>query len=729
MLQLHIDGQRVNLPGEMSTEYNVLNPFFTNQGDYTLDIDIPLDDPVNALVYHNIHRIDHTRRSSRRTAILSDETGIIVKGQEVLLEVNGTTAKIQIVAGVSELNYIMGDQTLQQLDLWVPFDSSEVEYPPVCVLNDSPHAAFDIIDSDEWVSEDGANVRKWRIVNKPKWRRSDSGLEESHELGMPYMWAVVRRVVQALGFEVGTNVLETDARYKKILMIHGYSSRFIAEKLPAWTVSKFFEEIQKFFNVIITVDKVTRCVDIIHAWQFFSDSDTQQIRHENVITPLDKQFDTDNDLTMVDYTRVRYNFTDRDSNKYLDLDPDLKQVCDVVQAQQSSAGAPYGVNYYNGIWKALYGDDSFVSDAEPEARGFGERKLLRQTFNSEQRTFVWWVNEDNLCGFRLADQFARKTSLRQSAEEVELNIVPARMVSSPMCGADTVMWQYPMPAVNDEATSYKSVRFGGGTVAATEENPNDINADIKSGYKTEPEKRTDTIFVAFWLGNLAINWEDPAWNTPSGLTVPVAAPDSQVQLARLRTGLAFWKDFRQVVLRQDHLTLAINGDYGMDAYSYAKNPAVDATTAYTVKFRCIGVPDIRQVFLIENRKFYCKELKFRIDAGRRSEVCEGTFYPVVAATSSGGGGGGGEGGESIHYVTYNLDNVVIANRINSVVDGEPLHLDLSISGGNATHHIHAAVTMGGVDITSSVFSYSGRTATIAIAAVTGDVYIQAWRGA
>ena len=78
MLQLHIDGQRVNLPGEMSTEYNVLNPFFTNQGDYTLDIDIPLDDPVNALVYHNIHRIDHTRRSSRRTAILSDETGVIV---------------------------------------------------------------------------------------------------------------------------------------------------------------------------------------------------------------------------------------------------------------------------------------------------------------------------------------------------------------------------------------------------------------------------------------------------------------------------------------------------------------------------------------------------------------------------------------------------------------------------------------------------------------------------
>ena len=79
MLQLTIDGMRVNLPEGMSTEYNVQNPFFTNQGDYTLDIDIPLDDPENARVYHHIHRIDHTRRSSRRTAILSDETGVIVK--------------------------------------------------------------------------------------------------------------------------------------------------------------------------------------------------------------------------------------------------------------------------------------------------------------------------------------------------------------------------------------------------------------------------------------------------------------------------------------------------------------------------------------------------------------------------------------------------------------------------------------------------------------------------
>ena len=719
MLQLHIDGMRVNLPDSASTEYNILNPFFTNQGDYTLDIDIPLDDPENARVYHNIHRIDHTRRKLRRTAILSDEHGILAKGQEVLLEVDGKTAKIQIVGGASEFNYIAGDQTLQQLDLWVPYDASEMVFPPVCVFNDSDHAAFDVIDSEEWVTEDSARVRKWRVVNRPRWRRSDFALDESHEIGQPYLWAVVRRVVQALGFEIGTSVIETDSRYSSIIMVHGYSSRFIAETLPPWTVSQFFDEIQKFFNVIVTVDSSTRQVNIEHAWNFFRSNTLQHIHHTDIITPIEKEFDTSNDLTMVDYSSVRYNFTSIDSNKYLDLDPDLKSVCQTVQAQTATTGSAYDVNYYSGLWRALFGNDGFANDDELPASidsQFGDRKLFHQTFGGEDRTFVWWVNEENLCGFRMADQFARKKSPRPDVTEVELNIVPARMVSSYISGGDGHMWQYPMPAVNGEATSYGSVKFG---IVESSDNGG-LNEDIKSGYKSSDEKRTDVMFVAFWMGNVDVDWENPSWNTPSGLKVPVAAPDHYVQLATVRREDVFWKDFRQVRIGSGNQTMAILGTNGSDAYSYSKNPIVDSTAVYTVKFRCIAIPDIRQIFLIENRKFFCKQLKFRIDAGNRSEICEGTFIPVVSADGS-------EASESVFYVSYQLESVILANRIYSVEGGGSLDLTLSISGGNASHTIHAVITMGNNNITTSVFTASGRTATISIPSVNGDVFIHAWR--
>ena len=723
MLQLQIDGMHVNLPESVSTEYTILNPYFTNQGDYTLDIDIPLDDPDNARVYHNIHRIDHARRSLRRTAILSDQYGILAKGQEVLLEVDGKNAKIQIIGGESEFNYIAGDQTLQQLDLWSAYDESELVFPPVCVFNESEHADYDLMDSEEWVVEDSVNVRKWRVVNRPKWRRSDFGLEESHEIGMPYIWAVVRRVVQALGFEIGASVLETDPRYSRIIMIHGYSSRFIAETLPPWTVSQFFDEIQKFFNVIVSVERATRKVNIVHAWDFFESDALQHIRHEDVITPIEKEFDASNDLTMIDYSAVRYNFTSVDSNKYLDLDPDLKSVCQTVNAQPASTSSEYDINYYSWLWHALFGSDDFARLEELPANiesQFNDRKIFHQTFGGEDRSFVWWVNDEKLCGFRMVDQFARKKSPRPDVEEVELNILPARMVSSYISGGDGHLWQYPMPAVNGEATSYGSAKFG--NMEPSSDNSG-INEDIKSGYKSDSKKRPEVMFAAFWFGNVDVNWENPSWYTPTGLKVPVAAPDHYVQLATARRGKLFWKDFRQVRIGTDNLTMAINGDNGADAYSYSKNPVVDSTAVYTVKFRCLAIPDVRQVFLIENRKFYCKQLTFRIDAGNRSEVCEGVFIPVIAAS-----GDSGESSETVYYVSYQLESVILANRVYTVEGGAQLQLALSIAGGNASHTIHAYISMGNVDVTASVFSASGRAATVNIPSVTGDVFVHAWRG-
>ena len=126
MLKLYIDGHPVNISKGTRTDYYEKNPFFTNEGDYTLDIDINLDDPQNAKLYNYIHRMDRVRRTSRREAILMDERGVLMRGQEVVLGTQNGVAKIQIVGGVSELNYLMGDKKLQDLDLWSPFDSDEV---------------------------------------------------------------------------------------------------------------------------------------------------------------------------------------------------------------------------------------------------------------------------------------------------------------------------------------------------------------------------------------------------------------------------------------------------------------------------------------------------------------------------------------------------------------------------------------------------------------------------
>jgi hypothetical protein len=166
--------------------------------------------------------------------------------------------------------------------------------------------------------------------------------------------------------------------------------------------------------------------------------------------------------------------------------------------------------------------------------------------------------------------------------------------------------------------------------------------------------------------------------------------------------------------------MAIVGEHGMDAHSYALNPHVDTATEYTIQFRGRANMDVRKIWLVGNRKFYCKELKCHLDSGKRSEIVEGTFFPLLLPGTS-------EGGETVYYVTYNLSRVVIENRIPQVLANEPLHLDLAMAtGGSASSVINATVTMGNVDVTSSVFARVGRRATIDVQNVTGDVYIQAW---
>lgn len=118
MIKLMIDGERVNLAADLSLEFYDRNPFFTSEGQHTLDIDISLADPQNSRIYNNMHRIDVAKRPIGRSAVLYYEKGVIISGKEVVLEIDSRIVKIQIVAGNSEFNYIAGsDKRLRELDL------------------------------------------------------------------------------------------------------------------------------------------------------------------------------------------------------------------------------------------------------------------------------------------------------------------------------------------------------------------------------------------------------------------------------------------------------------------------------------------------------------------------------------------------------------------------------------------------------------------------------------
>src|SRR5690554_2071187 len=109
MTQLFIDGQEAVLPIDFSCKIVNENPFFTKSGDYTLNITLSLENPVNAKIYKHINRINSLSRFENRTAIIVSDNKVIIKGEEVILKYSNTSIEIQIVAGNSSLNYIIGN--------------------------------------------------------------------------------------------------------------------------------------------------------------------------------------------------------------------------------------------------------------------------------------------------------------------------------------------------------------------------------------------------------------------------------------------------------------------------------------------------------------------------------------------------------------------------------------------------------------------------------------------
>lgn len=112
MIKLLIDGHEAHLAADVSLEIYDRNPFFTSEGQHTLDIELSLSDAQNAWLFSAMHRIDVNSRPKDRQAVLYCESGVLISGTEVVLEISDCTVKIQIVAGNSEFNYVTGKDML-----------------------------------------------------------------------------------------------------------------------------------------------------------------------------------------------------------------------------------------------------------------------------------------------------------------------------------------------------------------------------------------------------------------------------------------------------------------------------------------------------------------------------------------------------------------------------------------------------------------------------------------
>ena len=94
-----------------------------------------------------------------------------------------------------------------------------------------------------------------------------------------------------------------------------------------------------------------------------------------------------------------------------------------------------------------------------------------------------------------------------------------------------------------------------------------------------------------------------------------------------------------------------------------------------------------------------------------------TYCNLTESSSS----GGESGGSTSYTITRNLTNCTSSNNTSSVAQGAAYSATVTPNSGSEL--LNVAITMGGTDVTSSVYTYQNGNAVINIPSVTGNIVI------
>ena len=613
MTQLFIDGQEVVLPEDFSCKIMSENPLFTKSGDYTLNITISLENPINAHIYKYINRINSLSRFVNRAAILVSDNEVVIKGEEVILNISDRNIEIQIVAGNSSLNYLIGnDRKLRDLNLGTAdIDKNQIVNN---LSKDYPQVDFQLLpffDPEKeffgnrysWVWDSTLGKRRLIYAYDGEFKATlISGSNERYKYEnyrpQPYLCAIIKKIFQSIGYNLNS-VLESHPIYKFAYIVHAHDSLEFAKMLPDWTVIKFFEEIENIFDCTVIVDNNTMEARIVFNYQFYSSAS------ENDITMLDN-FDAEieeSEEKMQYEKNISYNLPDSIYYSYQNLPASLIKNLHVIESE-------YGTDRQN-----IEEIANFIKNRTPDAVRADQRKM----YKSKSLEFIEYVQADKVMAKSINDYTPLKNNDSDS-DDVQLNIIPAEFFNYYWQGyLNMTPWymllQIPV-AKCDEAPLILE------EIDSVIINPliQDLIEDENS--TTGMNENSNQMHIAFYNSSFSATFNGgdpvPASNVSHPLSY-VRSISERVQL----TGSYF------------HFYEPYNGKY-VNPLSlkflyeeiYSKNEKIDRSKVYKIQFLNPSKKlDPKQIFVISNRKFYCRKFERTITIDGFDEVIEGEFYP------------------------------------------------------------------------------------------------------
>ena len=598
MTELYIDDKIVALPAEFSLTILDQNPFITRNGEFTLDIELSLAEINNALLYHGIERLNSGYNISNRKALLYCDNHLVLSGKEVILSNTENAVSIQLVAGNSELNYLSNssglirDLDLGDIPIFTPAQARESwsgSYPEkewVC----APAKAFKT-DGKPIFLNNLLGSQLHIVEGKLEMRDRDFWSTQEHITPMPYLFFIVDKIAQSIGYSIGNNALLA-TEYRRLFIPTGIQGAKITDLFGDITIGEFISQIEQLFDVAFILEADSRKINIEFRKGYFS-NDSHSFETSNILDNYERQYLSEN-INVKGSSGMAYDFGSGGKDNYYKYQDVNKNVYDSLQKMEFDDMAAI---------------NSYITGANEELK----KKLPGYLFVDKAKKTDYIIDDSTTLSLKRINIF-KQVLPNIGTDVVSMFIIPAQVEHfSCLCKTFASGSQYFYKTFNiliPIVTDYNG---------QTEDNAVIAKELINTGIT---DRKPDNILpVAFWNGGLTLSIGALEGSGASG-KIDFCQPTTHYY--------APWDTSAYTVIDNTFATMAFNSDgMGIAEKFWDTTSFAEASKEYTIRFYSTKWPDVRGRFLLYNRPFICKQLEYTISNDGISPIITGTFLPVI----------------------------------------------------------------------------------------------------
>lgn len=631
MTQLYIEGEEIALPSDFSFDLTLENPYFDDAGEYTSEVFVNAKAETNIRTFGNTGRIDVTHHKMAKDCRLVCDNIPVIVGTATVVEYNDENTAIQLLGGNSHINFFTrnNEMYIDQMDLGDLVRSWEDVFPqgghPEFWNEQQARRMMSRPEDKEWIMlpaydeerEMQINALHLYCVDDHKPQIESRPLKEysypystaepnrcSEYALQPRLTAVIRRVIKSLGFEIDEfDAEETPMKY--IYLVNVRHTLSLAEILPHWTVSEFFDEVQKFLGCVFVFDSRTCKCSIKSRSRYF---DEDVIRLEKVSDSFN--LDIEDETNDVSDTNILY------------ANADLKHLV-LFDETANDNGVVTEVSSMEEVTHLLL-DGLKPTDKSSRIAKFNDHFYIRHIDLDEDGEPIGQRVE-------MANHLGSDWKTGEGIGVTTLKIAPAAIdYYSQTNYAFDERW-------NPYASEYIQ-RIAPRGVATRSATNFDIDRYVHVG-EMPTENKVDCMRVAVFT-----SWDDLPWETVwvrsyDSEKISTGAPDAFSNFptkAKLVGGWTYdFDDMSEVGWRVgDALSpcMALRKMKGIDTvYSELIESSDTMQTSMPIEFTFyddISMDAVNKTFVIRGHKYWCKKITLSVDTHGIAKKKTGTFYRV-----------------------------------------------------------------------------------------------------